>query len=445
MNDMLADFLEYIEKNNLCGTDDRILLGVSGGIDSMVMTRLFITGGFKTAMAHCNFCLRGTESDNDEVLVAKTAEAYNVPFFVKKFDTSGFARENGISVQMAARELRYQWFEEIRSAGNYDLIAVGHNLNDNIETLLINLVRGTGLKGLTGMEPISNRIIRPLLFATRAQIEEYSKQEKIPFREDRSNLDIKYTRNKIRHVLIPLLKEINPGIETILNDTAERLSETSDIVSRYLAIVGKETAFPEKGIVQIKIKNLIPYIENRTILFELLKPYGITGPLITDLICLIRGTSGSRITTSSHSIIRNRDYLIVKPLVESHKTVWCEINNIEELSVSAGIESAEIISMAPGFLIPDDRNIACLDFSKISFPLVIRNWKPGDSFVPLGMTHRKKLSDYFTDRKFSIVKKEEILLLESEGRIAWIIGERIDDRFKITPATERILKVRAKK
>lgn len=441
---MLTEFLRYIEQNNLCGIKDRILLGVSGGIDSMAMARLFITGGYVTAIAHCNFCLRGTESDKDEELVAETAASCDIPVFIRKFDTLKYARENGISVQMAARELRYEWFEEVRSAHNYDFIAVAHNLNDNVETLLINLIRGTGLKGLTGIKPVSNMIIRPLLFATRAQIAEYCRLEKIPFREDRSNADIKYTRNKIRLVLLPLLREINPAVDATLNDTAKRLSETHDIVSRYLATMGKEASHVENGCLQFEINLLLPHIENKTILYELMKPYGITAPLINDLINVMQGTSGGKVITGSHSIIRNRDHLIVEPLGKSHKDIRCEINNTDELSISEGIESAEVISPVPGLLIPEERKIAYLDFSKISFPVVIRRWKRGDSFVPLGMTHSKKLSDYFTDRKFSSLMKEEILLLESGGRIAWIIGERIDDRFRITPATTGILRIKAK-
>lgn len=444
MNDMLNDFIKYIKEKGLCVRNDRILLGVSGGIDSMVMARLFVSAGFDTAIAHCNFCLRGRESDEDEKLVERTASEYNVPFFKMRFETSSFASENNISVQMAARILRYEWFEKIRSGNNYDLIAIAHNLNDNVETFLINLIRGTGLKGLSGMKPLSNRIIRPLLFATRQRIEVYCKQENILFREDRSNAEVKYTRNKIRHILIPLLKEINPSIETTLNETAKRLTETGEIADHYIAQVGKEVFAGEGENIIIKIDPLIPVAGNSTLIYELMKPFGITGPLVNDLINIIRGTSGGKIITDTHLIIRDREELIISPLEKDYQDIHCEINNTDELSVAKGIESAEEIILTPGFRIQDDNKIAFLDFEKISFPLMIRTWKKGDSFIPFGMSHSKKLSDYFIDRKFSLIKKTETLILESGGKIAWIIGERIDERFKITSSTRKILKIKAK-
>jgi tRNA(Ile)-lysidine synthase len=444
MNDMLNDFIKYIEENGLCGSNDRILLGVSGGIDSMVMARLFVSAGFDTAIAHCNFCLRGRESDEDEKLVERTASEYNVPFFIRRFETASHARENGISVQMAARDLRYEWFEKIRSGNNFDLIAIAHNLNDNVETFLINLIRGTGLKGLSGMKPLANRIIRPLLFATRQRIEEYCKQENIPFREDRSNTDVKYTRNKIRHILIPLLKEINPSIETTLNDTARKLTETGEIAARYLALVEKEVFTGEGENIIVKIDSLMSFTGNITLLYELMKPFGITGPLVNDLINVMKGTSGSKIITDTYSIIKDREELIISPFEKDQKDTYCEINNTDELSAANGIESAEEIIMTPVFRIQDDKKTAFLDFEKISFPLLIRSWRKGDSFIPLGMSHSKKLSDYFIDRKFSLIKKEEALILESGGKIAWIIGERIDERFKITSSTSKILMIKAK-
>ncbi|NMC37506.1 MAG: tRNA lysidine(34) synthetase TilS [Bacteroidales bacterium] len=444
MNNMLNDFINFIEENRLCNKNDRILLGVSGGIDSMAMARLFVSAGYDIAIAHCNFCLRGNESDEDEMLVCKTASEYNVPFFTRRFETSSHAREYGISIQMAARDLRYEWFESTRSENNFDLIAIAHNLNDNVETFLINLIRGTGLKGLSGMKPFSNRIIRPLLFATRQRIEEYCKQEKIPFREDKSNAEVKYTRNKIRHILIPMMKEINPSIETTLNETAKRLTETGEIAARYLTMVEKDVFTEDGETIILKIDPLMSMAGNSTLIFELLKPYGVTGPLVNDLINIMRGTSGGRVITDSHSIIRDREELIISPLWKGLSEIHCEINNTDELSIAKGIEFAEVIPVTSGLIINDTSKIAFLDFEKISFPLLIRNWRKGDSFIPLGMSHSKKLSDYFIDNKFSLIKKENTLILESGDKIAWIIGERIDERFKITSSTTKILKIKAK-
>ena len=440
---MLQDFLKYIEKNKICRKEDRILLAVSGGIDSMVMAHLFISGGFKPAIAHCNFSLRGEESDKDEKLVRKLASDYNIPLYFERFETKKYAREKGISVQMAARELRYKWFETIRSLNNFDFVAVAHNLNDNIETLLINLVRGTGISGLTGMKPVSNRIIRPVLFATRHRIEEYCDLYRIPFREDRSNSDTKYTRNKIRHLVIPVLKEINSSVETTLDETAGRLSDTNEILKCYLEII-KEQATGKKGkSLTFNIKELQPFLHNKTLIFELFSPYGIKGSAVHDLVNVISGETGGRIITSTHSIIKNREELIIFPLSEKIHKIYCEINNTKEFTVAPGIESADIVAVTPGFKIPDEKETACIDLKKISFPLIIRRWEKGDSFFPLGMKNRKKLSDYFIDKKFSAFEKEEALILESLGEIIWIIGERIDDRYKITPSTTEVLRIKA--
>ena len=232
---MVSEFKKFISENNLIKPGDKILLAVSGGIDSMVMTHLFQSLDYKIGIAHCNFSLRGRESDKDQEMVSLYASEHNIPFYSTRFETKAFAKKNKLSVQMAARDLRYKWFEEIRTKHGYDSIAVAHNLNDNIETLLINLTRGTGLTGMTGMRPVSNRIIRPLLFATRQEIMSFQIRHKIAFREDKSNADTKYTRNKIRHLIIPVLKEINPSIETTLNETAERFTGINEIVSNYIS------------------------------------------------------------------------------------------------------------------------------------------------------------------------------------------------------------------
>lgn len=442
---MLNDFKKYIEQNRLCNRNDRILLGVSGGIDSMVMAHLFVSAGYNTAFAHCNFCLRGKESDEDEELTKQTASEYNVPFFTRRFDTSGYAMEHGISIQMAARDLRYKWFESVRSEENFNLIAIAHNLNDNAETFILNLLRGTGIKGLSGIKPSGNRIIRPLLFATRQRIEDYCKNEKIKFREDRTNADVKYTRNKIRHVLMPLMKEINPAIEKTLNDTAKRLAEASEIADCFIALMNNEVSERDGENMILRIEPLLNVFKNRTLLYELLKPYGITGHQVSDLINVMRGTSGGKVITDTHMILRDRGNLIISPLGKGFQNIYCEINNTTGLSIAPGIESAELINVTNGFTMPDnDNKTAYLDFDKISFPLIIRNWRKGDSFVPLGMQHTKKLSDYFIDKKYSIVKKHATLILESGGKIAWIIGERIDERFKITSSTKKILRIKAK-
>jgi len=441
---MLNSFIRYIAENNLLKPEDRILIAVSGGIDSMVMAHLFLHIGNEFGVAHCNFSLRGQESDRDNELVSNWAAERNIPFFSERFDTMAFAKMNGISIQMAARELRYDWFEETRKLNGYDLVAVAHNLNDNIETLLINLTRGTGISGLTGMRPAINRIIRPLLFATRDEITKYCNQHNIIFREDRSNIDTKYIRNKIRHHIIPQLKAINPSIEFTLNETAERFMGISDIVADHISRIRREVSEEEGGLITFNIKRLKEHSMNKTILFELFKPFGINNLQLNDLVSVIDGKTGGQIFTDTHRIIKNRLDLIV-----SHEFTGDEnaviIKNLEALSEVPEISSAEYFELPETFEIPSDPFIACVDPEKISFPLIIRRWKAGDFFYPLGMKQKKKLSDYFIDNKYSRLDKEHKRILESNGKIVWIIGERIDNRFRITKSTKRALLIKSTK
>jgi tRNA(Ile)-lysidine synthase len=441
---MLSKFKKFISENKLIKTDEKILLAVSGGIDSMVMAHLFLQAGYKIGIVHCNFSLRAIESDWDEDLVRKYAESHNIPFFTTLFETKAFAKKNGISVQMAARELRYTWFEEIRKKNKYDLVAVAHNLNDNIETLIINLTRGTGLAGLSGMRVISNRIIRPLLFATRKEISDYCSLNGIEYREDKSNADTKYIRNKIRHKVIPVLKEINPSIETTLNETAERFSGINEIVSEYIGKLREKISEESTDIITLNISLLRPHLHNKAILFELFRPFSITNVQLEDLLKVINGETGGQIFTGTHRIIKNRKEIIISS-EESNEASSYLIRSIAGLKKVPGIESANYATITDIFDIPPDPSTACIDAEKLVFPLVVRKWKAGDYFYPLGMKQKKKLSDYFIDNKYSILDKENKLILESEGKIVWIIGERIDNRFKITRTTRKALTIKSTK
>ena len=336
---MLTEFNMFIADNSLIGPTDRVVLAVSGGIDSMVMAHLFIQSGYKTAIAHCNFSLRGEESDKDEELVRQFAILNNLPFFTVRFDTNAYCSDNGLSIQMAARELRYKWFDEIMIENNFSLLAVAHNINDNIETFIINLTRGTGIAGLAGIKPLSNRIIRPLLFATRSKIEEYCNQNNVYYREDMSNEDTKYTRNKIRHKIIPVLKEINPSIESTLNETAERFAGITEIVSKYVSEI-REKISEEKGdLTSYNLTKLLPHSQNRTLLFEIFKPYGITGAMLNDLVSIIAGKSGGQLFTSTHRIVKNRKEIIISH-EESINNDCFLIGNIDDFLKVPGIESA---------------------------------------------------------------------------------------------------------
>jgi len=435
---MFNAFTRFVTKNKLVAPGDRVLLAVSGGVDSMVMSHLFFQMNINLGIIHCNFSLRANESDKDEKMVRDYADKHNIPFYSKQFNTKSYAKENGLSVQMAARELRYSWFEEIRVKKGYDTIAVAHNLNDNVETLLINLIRGTGISGLTGMKPAINRIIRPLLFASREDIIVYCKQNYIAYREDMSNAETKYTRNKIRHLIIPLLKEINPSVEYTLNDTAERFIGITEIVSGYIAGL-KERISKQEGELNIFNFSLLKeHLHNSTILYELFKPYGITNARLNDLRKVIDGKTGGQIFTDTHRIIKNRKEVIVSANDKVKDTSY-KIADINDLRNVPGIVSAEYSDVASNFEIPSDHLIACIDSEKISFPLTIRKWKAGDQFCPLGMKQKKKLSDYFIDNRYSKITKENKYILESDGKIVWIVGDRIDNRFRITISTRKAL------
>jgi tRNA(Ile)-lysidine synthase len=419
-----------------------VLLAVSGGIDSMVMTHLFIKADYNIGIAHCNFSLRGAESDKDEEMVRDFAAANNIPFYSKRFDTKAYSEIKRLSVQMAARELRYTWFEEVRMENNFDLIAVAHNVNDNIETLLINLTRGTGIAGLTGISISQNRIIRPLMFATRQEIVDYAGKNNVYYREDKSNSETKYVRNKIRHKIIPVLKEINPSIENTLIETAERISEVSELVSEYIKTLTDKVCIKKGKNIIFNINLLKKYKHNKTVIYELFRPYGISGVLVNDLLQIIDGRTGSQIFSPDYRIVKNRLELIITPRQEEEDEFY-EIANLEEFRKVPRIKSASYFNITSGYTIPSSTRFACLDSENISFPLVVRRWKSGDFFYPLGMRKRKKLSDYFIDKKYSITEKEKTLVLESKGDIVWIIGERIDDRFRITENTRSVLVLEA--
>jgi len=441
---LYEEFLSYKRDHNLFGNDDKVMLGVSGGIDSMVMLHLFLKLGTNIGVAHCNFSLRNSESDRDEEFVKDFSDKKGVPFYTTRFNTKEYSARNGISVQMAARELRYSWFEKIREENNYDFIAVAHNRTDNVETLLINLIRGTGITGLSGIKPASNRIIRPVLFASRNKIEEYAGQNKILFREDKSNSETKYTRNKIRHQVLPLLKEINPSVEQTLDETAVKLAGFDKIVTDYINGLRVQLSVKRDDAIIFNIEKLSEIKGNRALIYEIFSPYGITGATSGDLANILAGGTGKQVFTKTHRMVVNRNELLVSPL-ETKKKDCYKINNHEDLLMVPGIAAERIIENDSNFKIPDSKNIASVDFDKIRFPLLIRPWESGDAFFPFGMKKKKKLSNYFIDLKYSLVDKERALILESEGNIVWIIGERIDDRFKVSELTSRILQIEANK
>jgi tRNA(Ile)-lysidine synthase len=414
---------------------DSILLAVSGGIDSMAMLHLFKEAGYTIGVAHCNFQLRGEASEIDEALVRDECKKMEVPFFVRKFDTQHYADENGLSIQIAARELRYTWFNELLKDNSYDVVATGHHFGDTMETIILNLTRGTSTEGFTGIPVKNKNIIRPLLNATREQIAKYIQEKRIPWREDESNLTDDYQRNYIRHHIIPKLKEINPSLESTWQNTIEKIEGDLELLNR-----GFET-WKEKFVVERGERVLISKEGLRrgsaSELWRLIRSFGFNFEQTKDIVHSIDGQSGKRFFSDSHLLVVDRHEVIVTTVPQQLIDVQIEPGDREVLlgpwKMSFSLDNDTIHGT--------DKMCASLDADAVAFPLTWRKWRNGDFFRPLGMRHKKKLSDFFIDNKLSLADKEMATVLESNGEIVYVVGWRIDERFKIKDTTKRVLNI----
>ncbi len=441
MSTLLERMEAFITEQELCDPGGRLLLTVSGGIDSMVMAHLLTVAGYDCGVAHCNFSLRGEESDEDEMFVRSWAADRDLLFYAKRFDTERYAEEHGLSIQMAARDLRYAWFRQVAREEGYDRIALAHNRNDLAETFLINLVRGTGLRGLTGIRPRQGELIRPLLFARREEIAAFAREEGIRWREDSSNLSVKYTRNKIRHEIIPAFEELNPSFVDTVAATAARLAGVDSIFARYIEEVRPQFLVEHGGRLMIPLEKLRQAPAHAAILFELLSPLGFSPGTVGEILRALDSPPGKQFFSPTHRLIKDREFLIITPLAagEEEKRYYIEegatgITEPLRLRLS-------YLTRDEHFRIPASPDIAVIDRDRITWPLVVRRWQQGDYFRPLGMSGMKKLSDFFIDRKLSLDDKEKIWLITEGDRIVWIPGMRLDDRYKITDTTEKILQI----
>lgn len=434
---MLTRFLEYSHQNKLFSTGSRILLAVSGGIDSMVMASLFMKAGIQHAIAHCNFSLRGKESDSDEAFVKKDAERKKLSFYSMRFDTLGYAALKGISVQMAARELRYGWFSELCESEGFDAVAVAHNLNDNIETMLLNLIRGTGLNGLTGMKPRNKNIIRPLLFATRDEIAAFAAENRIRHREDSSNAEIKYLRNRIRHRILPEMQNVNPGLLDSLTDTIHHLRSASEIIEKYIDTIRESIFRPKGDVIEADLKSLRSLQPLAPHIYELFRTYGLSSYQADELLSLLNSSPGKQMYTSTHRLLRDRDKIIIMEK-EGDRLPTYIFSSVDEMRLS-GLFSSLRITTGSDETVPQDHLTACIDLDAITFPVTVRPWEHGDRFMPLGMSHMKKISDFLIDLKVPVTSKEKVLLLLAGADVVWVMGYRIDNRFRITGNTVRKL------
>jgi tRNA(Ile)-lysidine synthase len=414
----------------------KLLLAVSGGLDSMVLLHLFQELKCDIAIAHCNFQLRGVESFGDQKFVQDYAEANGIPIFVTQFDTEAFAKDYKLSTQVAARELRYNWFYELLEIEKFDYILTAHHADDNLETFLINLTRGTGLEGLTGIPVQNNKVIRPLLFLSREGIENYANANDIQWREDSSNASDKYVRNKIRHHLIPILKELNPHFMVSFLKTEGYLQESLAMVEDAAIMIYQQVASEVENQIHFNLNKLLQLPNYQSYLYQWLKEYGFTA--WEDIYDLVDSQSGKQVFAVDFRLLKDRDSLILSPIEETADEIEFLVNENEtEVKIPLNMTFCKVADIS----VASNKTIF-VDADQLIFPLVIRKWKTGDVFLPFGMDGKsKKVSKFFKDEKLSLIEKENTWILCSDNQIVWIIGIRADHRFRTSNTTKNILKI----
>lgn len=432
-------FSVFFKEKNLVGA--KFLLAVSGGVDSVVLCELCKQAGLKFSIAHCNFGLRGEESERDEKFVRSLSKKYGVEVFVKKFDTQNYAEEKKLSIQEAARELRYDWFVQLKKEKGFSFTLLAHHAEDNIETLLMNFFRGTGLQGLTGM-PEENRdekfFLRPLLNVRRTAIVEFANQNKLQWVEDSSNASSKYTRNFFRNELLPQIRKVYPQVEENLLNTIDRFKKIHALYQTSVEELKKKVCEVNGSEVRIPVLKLMKY-RHTSLIYEIIKDFGFSEKQVEEIIKLSEADSGRFMENENFQIIKHRNWFIIAPKSNTVDTIVIE-EGMDKLSFSGGRLEVKQIAKEK-FSLQKKDNIAQLDAKSIEFPLLLRKWKRGDYFYPLGMRKKKKLARFFIDQKLAKNQKENVWVLESNKKIIWIAGMRIDDRFKITDSTKEILQI----
>ena len=443
MHNLTQRFEKYIADNRLFTRDDRILLAVSGGVDSMVMMSLFARCGYDTAVAHCNFQLRGAESDEDEVLVADEAAKLGLESYNRRFDTAGEMERTGDSMEMTARRLRYDWFCDLCNQHGYTAIAIAHHIDDSIETFFINLLRGTGLKGLTGIRNQRGRVVRPLMFTTRKEIVEYAVAEGIPFREDSSNRSTKYLRNKIRLGLVPMIREINPKFTDLMRSNIDHLTDARFFIAQSIRRMGAEVIEQRDGADILHPERIEEGYPRDFVIYELLNSrYEFKGDTVSALCrAMGDGQIGKRFYSRNFAACCERDGIYITPITDDDDCQTLVEADAHRAYCGNSVLSFERkdIDLVMEFGAPE--NVAQIDADKLQWPLTLRRWREGDRFVPFGMTGRKKVGDYLTDCKVPGIEKQRQFVLVSGEDIVWLVGRRIDDRFKLTNQTENVLKI----
>ena len=426
------DVQKFIEEKKLFNLQDKILVALSGGADSVALLRVLLSLGYTCECAHCNFHLRGLESDRDEAFVRQLCEKQGIPLHVTHFDTSAYAKEHHISIEMAARELRYEWFEYIRKEIGASAIAVAHHRDDSVETFLLNLMRGAGINGLKGIPVKNGLIVRPLLSVSREDILDYLQAIHQDFVTDSTNLEDEYMRNKIRLNILPVMKEVNPSIMETIQETTFRFSEISNIYRQdRTEAIARKVISTSPDMFRISLADVLEDLAPLSLLHEVLFPKGFNASQIQDIYrSLSSSQSGKLFFSTEWEVLRDREYIWIKKKAPAQ--------SIPEIKMDE-------VNRTPSFVIPRDKHIACLDADKIKQPLTIRKWERGDKFVPLGMNGKKNVSDYLTDKKYSLFQKENQYVVCCGDDIVWLVNERTDHRYRITESTQRIMLIQIKK
>ncbi|MDO5569859.1 MAG: tRNA lysidine(34) synthetase TilS [Bacteroidales bacterium] len=441
---LLSKVESFIKEKKMFTKEAPIIVGLSGGADSVALLDVLSTLGYNCIAAHCNFHLRGEESARDHEFSRMQAKNHSAKFEEINFDAKAYALENGLSIEMACRELRYEWFYKLIDKYMAQSIAIAHHLDDSIETFFLNLLRGTGIAGLSGINAVNDKVVRPFLCLGRKEIEDYLSFRNIDFITDSTNLQDIYTRNKVRLQLIPLLKSINPNACESVVKTINNLQMTERIYINAIKNSIENITRNDGENLIIDIPKLLNESDPKAVIFEILKNYGISSKMIDDIFSSLYAISGKLFYSKDYRVIKDRDKIIVtkRSVNETQETF---LINEDTFRIDYPVEMIfESFDNFPDFKAPSDPNTACFDTDILSFPLIMRHWILGDKFSPFGMKGMKKISDYFSDHKFSISDKEKTWLLVSDDNIIWIVGERSDNRYRVTPKTKHILMVTLK-
>lgn len=443
---MLEKFQEFIALESLCTSDTPLLLAVSGGVDSVVLCHLCHRAGLKFGIAHCNFKLREAASDGDEIFVKVLAQHFDVPYYTTAFDTEKIANQKKLSIQETARNLRYEWLEKIRQQHHYTYLATAHHANDAIETALYNLTKGTGIRGLHGILAKKESLIRPLLFASKKEIIAYAQKHMINYREDASNASDKYSRNFIRHQVVPQLEQINPNFINTSKATLRHLRDTELLFDYAIKGIQKAICKQDDFYFYINIKQLLEVPAPATVLYEILKAYNFNSDQVQQLLEVAqKGESGKQFLSKSHHLVVDRLFFIIKRQVENSlpKEILITKEN-SQVNLGSQVLHLKYLEKVPTSF-PNTNAIAYLDAAQLHFPLKLRRWQTGDNFQPLGMKGKhQKVQDFFSNQKFHLFQKEAAWILESQNIVCWIVGHRLDERFKLSASTKSVYQLALK-